>query len=142
VECGLSTAQGFSRPVALWALRVLGADLASDATSVDVTAESIPLDDGAVGAAFVAEAYHWFDTHQATRELAHVLEPGAALLVLFTVWNGSFQPGPSIGALEAIQAVADRTGPTGGPKWMAGDWQDGRQSTQIAAWVRYGCANP
>jgi len=107
------------------AMRALGARLVPDATWLDGMAEAIPLDDGVADAAFVGEAYHWFDTQQATLELARVLRSGSPLLVLFTVWNGSFEPGPSVGALEAIQAVASRTGPTGGPKWAAGAWQEG-----------------
>jgi SAM-dependent methyltransferase len=48
------------------------------------TAEAIPLPDASVDAAFVAEAFHWFDLSQATAELARVVRPGGGLAVL---WN-------------------------------------------------------
>jgi SAM-dependent methyltransferase len=48
------------------------------------TAEAIPLPAASVDAAFVAEAFHWFDLTRATAELARVLRPGGGLAVL---WN-------------------------------------------------------
>ena len=46
-------------------------------------AEAIPLADASVDAAFVGEAFHWFDLPQAAAELARVLRPGGGLAVLF-----------------------------------------------------------
>ncbi len=48
------------------------------------TAEAIPLPDASVDAAFVAEAFHWFDLERATGELSRVVRPGGGLAVL---WN-------------------------------------------------------
>jgi SAM-dependent methyltransferase len=48
------------------------------------TAEAIPLDDNAVDAVFVAEAFHWFDLPSAIPEIARVLRPGGGVAVL---WN-------------------------------------------------------
>jgi SAM-dependent methyltransferase len=73
----------------------------------------------------VAEAFHWFDSRQAVGELARVLRPGGSLTVLFTVWDTSFVPGLPPAAEEAVTDVGMRTGPTGGPKWMSGDWKAG-----------------
>jgi len=50
------------------------------------TAEAIPLPDASVDAAFVAEAYHWFDLPRATAELARVVRPGGGLALM---WNES-----------------------------------------------------
>jgi SAM-dependent methyltransferase len=48
------------------------------------TPEAIPLPDASVDAAFVAEAFHWFDLERATAELARVVRAGGGLAVL---WN-------------------------------------------------------
>ena len=55
------------------------------------SAERIPLDDGAVGAAVVAQAFHWFDRDVACKELTRVLTLDG---VLGLVWNRS-DPGCS-----------------------------------------------
>lgn len=48
------------------------------------TAERIPLDDAAVDAATVAQAFHWFDGPAAVREIHRVLAPDG---VLGLMWN-------------------------------------------------------
>ena len=48
------------------------------------TAEAIPLPDASVDAAFVGEAFHWFDLERAVGELARVLRAGGGLALL---WN-------------------------------------------------------
>jgi SAM-dependent methyltransferase len=56
------------------------------------TAESIPLEDDAVDAVFVAEAFHWFGTSAALDEIARVLRPGGTLAVLFNERDGELDP--------------------------------------------------
>jgi ubiquinone/menaquinone biosynthesis C-methylase UbiE len=48
------------------------------------TAESIPLDDDAVDAVLVAQAWHWVDPPRAALEVARVLRPGGRLGL---IWN-------------------------------------------------------
>ena len=48
------------------------------------TAEEIPLPDNSVDAVLVAQAWHWFDTELAVKEVARVLRPGGRLGL---VWN-------------------------------------------------------
>jgi SAM-dependent methyltransferase len=68
------------------------------------TAEAIPLPDASVDAAFVAEAFHWFDPARATAELARVVRPGGGLVVL---WNVSDGDDPAW-VTEVIDVVRER----------------------------------
>jgi SAM-dependent methyltransferase len=57
------------------------------APSADVragTAEAIPLEDAAVDAVFVGQAFHWFDRDPALAEIVRVLRPGGTVALL---WN-------------------------------------------------------
>lgn len=49
------------------------------------TAEAIPLDDQAVDAVLVAQAWHWVDAATAVPEVARVLSPGGRLGLLWNV---------------------------------------------------------
>jgi ubiquinone/menaquinone biosynthesis C-methylase UbiE len=53
-------------------------------STLDGTAERIPLPDGSADAVFVGQAFHWFDGPAALAEIARVLVPGG---VLCLVWN-------------------------------------------------------
>jgi SAM-dependent methyltransferase len=57
----------------------------------DGLAEAIPLDDDAVDAVTVADAFHWFDHAPALEEIARVLRPGGGLCVVWTIpdWGGA-----------------------------------------------------
>jgi SAM-dependent methyltransferase len=113
-------------------MRTLGAELVPEATWLEGTAEAIPLDDASTDAAFVAEAFHWFDSKRASEELARVLRSGAPLRILFTTWNGSFDPGMPPEAKKAFAVVARRTGPAGGAKMETGAWKDGLTAAAFA----------
>jgi SAM-dependent methyltransferase len=67
--------------------RVLEARL-PDVRAQAGTAEAIPLPDASVDAAFVAEAFHWFDVARATAELARVVRPGGGLALMWNVAGG------------------------------------------------------
>jgi SAM-dependent methyltransferase len=50
-------------------------------------AESIPLPDESVEAAFAGQAYHWFDREQALPELHRVLSTSGGLALLWNWWD-------------------------------------------------------
>ena len=54
------------------------------APALEGSAECMPLATASADAAFVAQAFHWFDTPQALDEMARVLKPGGGIALL---WN-------------------------------------------------------
>jgi SAM-dependent methyltransferase len=99
--------------------------LVPEAESLEATAEAIPLPDASVDAAFVAEAFHWFDADAAARELARVLRPGGTLRLAFNVWKGPFRPSIGPEARRLLEELDARAGPGGGGKVLAGEWKRG-----------------
>jgi SAM-dependent methyltransferase len=64
------------------------------------TAQDIPLADASVDGVFAAQAFHWFDDEQSIAELIRVLRPGGAVVLLFNVPAGPWEP--SSAAAEAL----------------------------------------
>jgi SAM-dependent methyltransferase len=61
------------------------------AESLSGTAEQIPLAEASVDAVFAAQAFHWFATDEALKEIARVLRPGG---VFCLVWNSPDESRP------------------------------------------------
>jgi SAM-dependent methyltransferase len=63
------------------------------------TAEQIPLDDAAVDAVVVAQAFHWFDAPRALGEIARVLRPRGGLGL---IWNERDESVPWVAELSRV----------------------------------------
>jgi len=66
--------------------------LVPEAEALKGRADAIPLEDDAVDAVFVGEAFHWFATDEAVQEIARVLRPGGVFAILFNQADGDFEP--------------------------------------------------
>jgi SAM-dependent methyltransferase len=71
-----------------------------DAEALEGTADRIPLSSASVDAVYVAQAFHWFDNPEALAEIARVLRPRGALILMWNVPAGPWQP--SIAAVERL----------------------------------------
>jgi SAM-dependent methyltransferase len=58
-----------------------------EAEALEGPAESIPLPDESVDAAFSGQAFHWFDRERAVPELHRVIRPDGGLAVLWNWWD-------------------------------------------------------
>lgn len=66
------------------------------------SAEAIPLPDAPVDGVFVAVAFHHFDRERAVAEIARVLRPSSALVLMWNQPAGPWEP--SIAAVEELLA--------------------------------------
>jgi SAM-dependent methyltransferase len=82
------------------AMRRLLVALCSEAEVLLGSGEDIPLADASVDAVFAAEAFHWFDGERALTEIARVLRPRGALVVMWNLPAGPTEP--SITAVEEL----------------------------------------
>jgi len=103
-----------------------------DATALAGSAERIPLDDASVDAVLVAEAFHWFDSAAAVREIARVLRPDGPVLVCFNDWLSPFRPSIGEKVKAAIEAREAKLPPAGGAKVQSGEWKRGFEGAPFA----------
>jgi SAM-dependent methyltransferase len=99
--------------------------LPRQAEALEGNAEAVPLPDRSVDAAFVAEAFHWFDSTAAVTELARVLRPAGTVLVCFNTWRGSYEPPIGERAERVLEERRAGLPPPGGPKVASGEWKRG-----------------
>ena len=91
-------------------------------------AQSIPLPDASVDAVFAGQAFHWFDDERGVAEIARVLRAGGALVLLWNVPAGPWEPSPAAAEdrLTALQPdevdhiPLDLGGPRAGSGWRPG----------------------
>jgi SAM-dependent methyltransferase len=120
--------QRFARVVAVEpgeGMRAVLAREVPEAEQIAGSAEAIPLSDRSVDAVLVAEAFHWFDSVDAAREIARVLRPGGTCVVCFNLWRSSFKPTLPSAARALLDEAFARTGEPGGTKVASGEWKAG-----------------
>jgi SAM-dependent methyltransferase len=102
--------------VAVEPVAEMRAALPTEAHALEGTAEDIPLEDGAVDAVTVAQAFHWFDPHAAVPEIGRVLRPGGVLALL---WNRRLDD-PLSAAIDELLAPYR----SGVPSHQNAGWRD------------------
>jgi SAM-dependent methyltransferase len=122
----------FARVIALEpadAMRRLLVRNCPDVETVAASAESIPLPNASVDGVFVAEAFNHFDIARAVEEIARVLRPDGAVVLMWNQPSGPWEP--SIAAVEALlDERIDRLGSLsydpldlGGAHYTSGVWK-------------------
>lgn len=99
----------FSRVVAVEPAAAMRRRLVANCPEADVlagSAEEIPLAHDSVDALFAAEAFHWFDGERALAEIARVLRPRGALVLM---WN--LPAGPTEPSTAALEGLIDERAP-------------------------------
>lgn len=93
------------------------------------TAQEIPLADASVDAVFAAEAFHWFDDARALAEIARVLRPRGALVLMWNLPGGPWEP-----SIANVEQLLHERGPKpgevnydpldlAGPGVASGEWR-------------------
>jgi ubiquinone/menaquinone biosynthesis C-methylase UbiE len=103
------------------AMREVLEEVVPGAAALAGRGEAIPLPDASVDAVFSAEAFHWFAGDEAVGEMARVLRPHGALVIL---WNIPLEY-PHMGdeAEAVIEEAFTRGGEPGLGKVLAGGWR-------------------
>jgi SAM-dependent methyltransferase len=111
------------------AMRRLLVALCPQAEVLAGTAQEIVLVDESVDAVFAAEAFHWFYDERALAEIARVLRPRGALVLM---WN--LPAGPTEPSIAAVEQLLAGRGPhpddvsydpldLDGPQYTSGKWR-------------------
>jgi ubiquinone/menaquinone biosynthesis C-methylase UbiE len=97
--------------------RVFNAAVTPTIGVVEGSATSIPFPDGHFAAVCCAQAFHWFHSIEALREIRRVLRPGCALVL---VWNMESRRAPWVAALREVYEAYDH----GIPQYRRGTWKN------------------
>jgi SAM-dependent methyltransferase len=89
-------------------MRRLLETLCPEAEALGGSGQEIPLSDASLDAVFAAQAFHWFADERALGEIARILRPGGALVVL---WN--LPAGPTDPSIPAVERLLSTRAPTG-----------------------------
>jgi SAM-dependent methyltransferase len=111
--------RAFERVVAVEpadAMRRLLAALCPDAEALAGTAREIPLGPASVDAVFAAQSFHWFDEEHAVAEIARVLRPRGALVLMWNLPAGPWEP-----STAAAEELLSRRMPKGDLGYVALD---------------------
>ena len=114
----------FARVVAVEpddAMREVLNGLVPGAESLAGHGEAIPLGDGELDAVFSAEAFHWFASDESVAEIARVLRPGGAFVILWNIGLEYDDMGLEVEAL--IDEMFERGGEPGIGRVVAGEWR-------------------
>jgi SAM-dependent methyltransferase len=74
------------------AMRRILEKLCPEAEVLCGTGQEIPLAKASVDAVFAAQAFHWFDDERAVAEIARVLRPRGALVLMWNLPGGPWEP--------------------------------------------------
>jgi ubiquinone/menaquinone biosynthesis C-methylase UbiE len=99
------------------------AEVVPEAEPLAGSAEAIPLPDDAVDAVFLAEAFHWFASDETVAEIARVLRPRGALVVMWNTQNQHDPPFPEE-ANRIIEESIERGGAPGMSRILSGAWRE------------------
>jgi len=126
--------------------RVLAAHY-PEADALDGTAERIPVASASVDAVFVAQAFHWFGNAEALAEIARVLRPRGALVLLWNIPAGPWQP--SIATVEdfLLRRAPDEAITGVDPldlsrRHASGEWREAFQGAPLRGAPRGAAAEP
>jgi SAM-dependent methyltransferase len=111
------------------AMRRLLEMLCPEAEALAGTGQEIPLADESVDAVFAAQAFHWFEDERAVAEIARVLRPRGALVLMWNLPAGPWEPSTAA-AEELLTAHAPTPNEVSydpldlgkGPRYASDDW--------------------
>jgi SAM-dependent methyltransferase len=119
-----SLVRRFARVVAVEpddAMRAVLEEVVPDAEALAGRGDAIPLAEEAVDAVFTAEAFHWFASDESVTEIARVLRPRGAFVILWNIGIEYDDMGEE--AEAAIEAAFERGGAPGLPRILSGEWR-------------------